>query len=79
MDIGWSELQALATLDVKAESPLTFGVKQRNLSAPAYHSVLKLARAIADVDEQRGALAQHVAAGFSGHGCWLGPTTSQIL
>ncbi|HEV2107803.1 MAG TPA: hypothetical protein VGR16_06030, partial [Thermomicrobiales bacterium] len=40
---------------------LKSAVKQLNLSARAYHRVLKLARTIADLDEQRDVAAQHVA------------------
>jgi magnesium chelatase family protein len=60
-DIGPKQLQAHVTLDATAESLLKSAVKQLNLSARAYHRVLKLARTIADLEGVCGVTASHVA------------------
>lgn len=60
-DIGPKELNAHATLEPAAESLLKSAVKQLNLSARAYHRVLKLARTIADLDETAEIGVPHIA------------------
>ncbi len=60
-DIGPKELNVHAVLQPTAESLLKSAVKQLNLSARAYHRVLKLARTIADLNDASDIGSQHIA------------------
>ncbi len=60
-DIGPKALGEHVTLDATGEKLLQSAVKQMNLSARAYHRVLKLARTIADLDGEGPVSARHVA------------------
>lgn len=60
-DIGPKQLNEYAVLQPAAESLLKSAVKQLNLSARAYHRVLKLGRTIADLGEASDIGAEHIA------------------
>lgn len=60
-DMGPKEVQAYARLDEKGEQLIRSAVRQLNLSARAYHRVLKLARTIADLSASDQVMPQHVA------------------
>jgi magnesium chelatase family protein len=60
-DMGPKELASYVALDDAAEGMMKAAVKQLQLSARAYHRVLKLARTIADLAADEGVLVQHVA------------------
>jgi magnesium chelatase family protein len=60
-DIGPKQLNEYAVLQPPAESLLKSAVKQLNLSARAYHRVLKLGRTIADLGEASDIGAEHIA------------------
>ena len=60
-DMGPKELASYVTLDDAAEGMMKAAVRQLQLSARAYHRVLKLARTIADLGGDDGVQVQHVA------------------
>ena len=60
-DMGPKELGRYVVLDEAAEGMMRAAVKQLQLSARAYHRVLKLARTIADLGAEEGVQVQHVA------------------
>lgn len=60
-DMGPKELDRYAVLDDASERLMRSAVKQLNLSARAYHRVLKLARTIADLDGASAIAPAHVA------------------
>jgi magnesium chelatase family protein len=59
--MGPKEVQQYARLDERGEQLIRMAVRQLNLSARAYHRVLKLARTIADLAASEHVLSQHVA------------------
>jgi magnesium chelatase family protein len=60
-DMGPKELASYVVLDESAEGMMKTAVRQLQLSARAYHRVLKLARTIADLGGEERVLVQHVA------------------
>lgn len=60
-DMGPRQLDRFVTLDATSEGLLKTAVRQLNLSARAYHRVLKLARTIADLAGVEAIAAPHVA------------------
>jgi magnesium chelatase family protein len=60
-DMGPRELNSFVPLDATGEAILKRAVQQLQLSARAYHRVLKLARTIADLDQSDSVLANHLA------------------
>jgi magnesium chelatase family protein len=60
-DMGAREVQQYAQLDSQGESLIRSAMRQMNLSARAYHRVLKLGRTIADLDDRDSIEAQHLA------------------
>lgn len=60
-DMGVSEIQKFCSLSNEARSLLEISVKRMQLSARAYHRVLKLSRTIADLAENERIEVQHVA------------------
>ncbi|MDO5112154.1 MAG: YifB family Mg chelatase-like AAA ATPase [Clostridia bacterium] len=54
-------IEKYCALDAEAETLLKQAFKMLNLSARAYHRILKVARTIADLDGQEKIAAQHVA------------------
>lgn len=59
--MGPKELAAHVVLDYAAESMMKAAVRLLQLSARAYHRVLKLARTIADIGSEEQVAVQHVA------------------
>jgi magnesium chelatase family protein len=60
-DMGPRELSQYVDLDLTTETMLNRAVQQLQLSARAYHRVLKLARTIADLEGCHAVQASHVA------------------
>jgi magnesium chelatase family protein len=60
-DMGPKELDRYVALDATAEGMMKAAVRQLQLSARAYHRVLKLARTIADLGGEEQVSVQHVA------------------
>ena len=60
-DMGPRELTQYVDLDPTTETMLNRAVQQLQLSARAYHRVLKLARTIADLERCHAVQANHVA------------------
>ncbi len=60
-DMGVGEVQRFCTLTTQAKQLVGVTVKQMQLSARAYHRVLKLSRTIADLDSSDSIDIQHVA------------------
>ncbi len=60
-DMGPKEVQTFAALDAAGEQLMRAAVRQLNLSARAYHRVLKLSRTIADLAGEPDILSHHVA------------------
>lgn len=60
-DMGPREVQKYARLDERGEQLIRMAVRQLNLSARAYHRILKLSRTIADLAAKEHVLAEHVA------------------
>lgn len=60
-DMGPREVQAFCRLDEAGEQLIRTAVRQLNLSARAYHRVLKLSRTIADLAHSDGVRTEHVA------------------
>lgn len=60
-DMGPREVQSHAQLDDQGEQLIRMAVRNLNLSARAYHRVLKLSRTIADLATSERVLASHVA------------------
>lgn len=60
-DMGPKELATHVVLDEAAEGMMKAAVRQLQLSARAYHRVLKLARTIADIGAEERVAVQHVA------------------
>lgn len=60
-DMGPAEVQAFCQLDETGKNLMRSATQQMNLSARAYHRVLKLSRTIADLDKQENIHPQHLA------------------
>ena len=60
-DMGPAEVQEFCALDETGKSLLRAAVQQMNLSARAYHRVLKLSRTIADLAGEKHILPAHLA------------------
>ena len=60
-DMGPAEVQQFCGLDETGKSLLRAAVQQMNLSARAYHRVLKLSRTIADLAGEKHILPAHLA------------------
>ena len=60
-DMGPAEVQEFCRVDESSRQLLKTAVQQMNLSARAYHRILKLARTIADLANAQEIQAQHVA------------------
>lgn len=60
-DMGPREVQKYVQLDEHGEQIIRMAVRQLNLSARAYHRVLKLSRTIADLAASERVLPSHVA------------------
>lgn len=60
-DMGVSEIQKFCILSNEAKSLIELSVKRMQLSARAYHRILKLARTIADLADSERIEVQHVA------------------
>ena len=59
--MGPAEVQEFCALDETGKSLLRAAVQQMNLSARAYHRVLKLSRTIADLAGEKHILPAHLA------------------
>lgn len=60
-DMGAGEVQRMCQLTAEAKQVLELSVRRMQLSARAYHRVLKLSRTIADLDANSVIQVQHVA------------------
>jgi magnesium chelatase family protein len=60
-DMGPGEIQQFCVLTVEARQVLELSVRQMQLSARAYHRVMKLSRTIADLDASENINVPHVA------------------
>lgn len=60
-DMGVREVQEYAALDADGEALIKSAMRQLDLSARAYHRVLKLSRTIADLDGSDAIRAHHLA------------------
>ncbi len=60
-EMGLKEIKAFCSLDEKGENLLKSAVNQLNLSARAYHRVLKIARTIADLSGEEDITTTHLA------------------
>jgi magnesium chelatase family protein len=60
-DMGPAEVQQFCRLDETSHNLLRTAMQQMNLSARAYHRVLKLARTIADLANSDRIQVQHLA------------------
>lgn len=60
-DMGVGEIQTFCVLKPEAKQVLELSVRRMQLSARAYHRVLKLSRTIADLDDHDQIGVQHVA------------------
>jgi magnesium chelatase family protein len=60
-DMGPAEVQRFCQLDESGRTLMRTAVQQLNLSARAYHRVLKLARTIADLAEEAEIGVIHLA------------------
>ena len=60
-DMGPAEVQAYCKLDEAGSNLMRAAVKQMDLSARAYHRVLKLGRTIADLTGEENVQSQHLA------------------
>ena len=60
-DMGAGEIQQLCVLSDKGRELLEVSARRMQLSARAYHRVIKLSRTIADLDHSRYIDVQHVA------------------
>lgn len=60
-DMGAPEIRTYCHLDTGSQSLMKAAVRQLNLSARAYHRVLKLARTIADLSGETRISAAHIA------------------
>ena len=60
-DMGPAEVQTFCKLDDAGSNLMRAAVKQMDLSARAYHRVLKLARTIADLAGEENIQSQHLA------------------
>jgi magnesium chelatase family protein len=60
-DMGPAEVQDFCPLDDEGVNLMRAAVKQMDLSARAYHRVLKMARTIADIAGQETLETQHLA------------------
>jgi magnesium chelatase family protein len=59
--MGVSEIQQLCVLSPEARQLLEVSTRRLQLSARAYHRILKLSRTIADLDDTDRIDIQHVA------------------
>ncbi len=59
--LGTQEIDRLCRLDATGEALLKQAIARLNLSARAYHRVLRLARSIADLAASDGILTSHLA------------------
>jgi len=60
-DMGTREVQELVKLDAEGETLIRSAMRQLQLSARAYHRVLKLSRTIADLEGSEAVQAHHLA------------------
>ena len=60
-DMGAGEVQQLCTMTSEAKQVLELSVRRMQLSARAYHRILKLSRTIADLDASEKIEMHHVA------------------
>lgn len=60
-DMGVSDIQNMCVLSPEARQLIEISVKRMQLSARAYHRVLKLSRTIADLEDSQRIEMQHVA------------------
>jgi len=60
-DMGPAEVQAFCQLDEAGQSLMRAAVRQMELSARAYHRVLKLSRTVADLADEAEIQPQHLA------------------
>lgn len=60
-DMGPAEVQTFCQIDEAGKNLLRTAVQQMNLSARAYHRVLKLSRTIADLDAAEQIQVNHLA------------------
>ena len=60
-EMGSAEVHTFCETDVAAEKLLKSAVQQLNLSARAYHRILKLARTIADLAGSEIIAVNHIA------------------
>jgi magnesium chelatase family protein len=60
-DMGPAEVQAFCPVDEAGTRLLRAAMQQMNLSARAYHRVLKLGRTIADLSGEAGVQVHHLA------------------
>jgi magnesium chelatase family protein len=60
-DMKPGEIQQMCVLTSEARQVLELSVRQMQLSARAYHRVMKLSRTIADLDASDAIQVQHVA------------------
>ncbi|MCA1979821.1 MAG: ATP-dependent protease, partial [Thiobacillus sp.] len=59
--LGTQDIDALCTLDAAGEALLKQAIARLNLSARAYHRILRLARSIADLAGSDAILTPHLA------------------
>ena len=59
--LGTQEIDALCTLDTAGQALLKQAIARLNLSARAYHRILRLARSIADLAGDAHILSRHIA------------------
>lgn len=59
-DMGPAEVQAFCAIDEAGRNLLRAAMQQMNLSAPAYHRVLKLGRTIADLAGEERIQVDHL-------------------
>ena len=62
--MGPAEVQAFCSIDEAARNLLRAAMQQMNLSARAYHRILKLGRTIADLAGEEQIQVQHLAEGL---------------
>ena len=59
-DMGVKELERYVPLSGQLQELLTLSAKQHNLSARAYHRIIKIARTIADLEESENIETHHI-------------------
>ncbi len=60
-DLGASEIEQFCKMEDSAEKLLSIAMRKLNLSARAYHRILKVSRTIADLSGSEVILTEHVA------------------